>query len=69
MIIGDRHRHGYIYNFHTRPSFCLLWKKALKGANSSADIIWFLFRLIVLEMAPRYIGTLEKPVPEDECDI
>jgi hypothetical protein len=28
-----------------------------------------LFLLIVIGMAPGYIGILEKPVPEEGCDI
>jgi hypothetical protein len=58
-----------IYNFQTSPSSCLLWKKALKGENSSAEVIWFLFRLILLGIAPRHIGTREKSVSEEECDM
>jgi hypothetical protein len=37
--------------------------------NCPAEAIWFLFQLTVLGMAPRYVGTLEKPVLEEECDI
>jgi hypothetical protein len=55
-----------VYNFHMRPSSCLLLKKALKGANSTAEVNWFLFRLKLLGMAPRYIGAPEKPLPEEE---
>jgi hypothetical protein len=36
----------FIYNFHMRPPSCILRTKALKGANSSAEVIWFLFRLM-----------------------
>jgi hypothetical protein len=41
----------------------------LKGINASAEVIWFLFRFIVSGMALRYVGTLEKPVPEEEYYI